>query len=86
MHPAFPGRDLVRTPSIIKHFVAYVIIAVTLASSAFAWGDIQQVNGDDFRTLIKQGDKLVRRGDYFEAEKIFKRAIEINPTNSGAKL
>jgi thioredoxin-like negative regulator of GroEL/predicted aspartyl protease len=56
------------------------------AAPALAWGDIQQVNSDDFRALLKQGDKLVRRGEYFEAEKIFKRAIEINPSHSGAKL
>ena len=54
---------------------------------AFAFGgDIQQVNSDDFRALLRQGDKLARRGEYFEAEKVFKRAIEINPSHSGAKL
>jgi tetratricopeptide (TPR) repeat protein len=62
------------------------MIALIFAAPAFAWGDIQQVNSDDFRALLKQGDKLVRRGEYFEAEKIFKRAIEINPSHSGAKL
>jgi thioredoxin-like negative regulator of GroEL/predicted aspartyl protease len=62
------------------------MITLIFAAPAFAWGDIQQVNSDDFRALLKQGDKLVRRGEYFEAEKIFKRAIEINPSHSGAKL
>lgn len=86
MHRAFSGKDLVRTPSIIKYCFALAIIAATLASSALAWGDIQQVNSDDFRALLKQGDKLARRGEYFEAEKLFKRAIEINPSHSGVKL
>ncbi len=66
--------------------VALGVIAVAIVASAFAHPDVQQVNSGDFRSLLKQGDKLVRRGEYFEAEKVFKRAIEINPTHSGAKL
>lgn len=86
MRPAFFRTNFARTPSLIKQFVACCVVTVAAATSAFSGGDIQQVNGDDFRTLLKQGDKLVRRGEYFEAEKIFKRAIEINPNHSGAKL
>ncbi len=86
MQPAFLRKDFVRTPSMIKHCFAFGLIAVVFTASAFAFGDIQQVNGDDFRTLLKQGDKLVRRGEFFEAEKIFKRAIEINPSHSGARI
>jgi tetratricopeptide (TPR) repeat protein len=86
MQSAFLRRDFVRTPSLIKHCLVFGAITAIFAASAFAWGDIQQINSDDFRSLLKQGDKLVRRGEYFEAEKVFKRAIEINPLHSGAKL
>jgi tetratricopeptide (TPR) repeat protein/predicted aspartyl protease len=86
MQSAFLRRDFVRTPSLIKNCLVSGVIAAIFAASAFAWGDIQQINSDDFRSLLKQGDKLVRRGQYFEAEKVFKRAIEINPLHSGAKL
>lgn len=75
--------DLFRTPSLIA--LAALILALALSASA-ASSDIQQVNGDDFRSLLKQGDKLVKKGEYVEAEKVFKRAIEINPNHSGAKL
>ncbi len=86
MRPAFLRKDFVRTPSLIKHCFAFGLIATVFTVSAFAFGDIQQVNGADFRTLLKQGDKLMRRGEFFEAEKTFKRAIEINPSHSGVRI
>lgn len=79
-------RVFLRTPSVTKHCLVVGAITLIFAATAFARGDIQQISGDDFRSLLKLGDKLVRRGEYFEAEKIFKRAIEINPSHSGAKL
>jgi tetratricopeptide (TPR) repeat protein len=48
--------------------------------------DIQQVKGDEIKRLVKQGDRLMRRGQYVEAERVFKRAIEIYPNNSFPKL
>src|SRR5215211_5610010 len=86
MRPAFVRKGFVRSPSFIKHFLAFGLITVTLVAPAFGRGDIQQVNSDDFRGLLKQADKLVRRGEYIEAEKIFKSAIGLNPNHSGVKL
>jgi tetratricopeptide (TPR) repeat protein/predicted aspartyl protease len=85
MRPAFFPSNLVPTPSLIKHLIRLSLVAVAASVSAFG-GDVQQVNGDDFRTLLKQGEKFVRRGEYIEAEKVYKRAVEINPAHSGAKL
>jgi tetratricopeptide (TPR) repeat protein len=86
MRPAFVRKGFVRSPSLIKYFLTLGLITITLTASALGRSDIQQVNSDDFRGLLKQADKLVRRGEYFEAEKLFKRAIGINPNHSGAKL
>ncbi|MEO8574764.1 MAG: hypothetical protein ABI481_12405, partial [Pyrinomonadaceae bacterium] len=66
MQPESVRKGFVRSPTLIKHFLALGLITVTIAASAFAGGDIQQVNSDDFRGLLKLGDKLVRRGEYFE--------------------
>lgn len=86
MRPAFTRTGFVRITSLIRRLVGPGLIITLTVSLLFASPDIQQVNGDDFRALLKQGDKLVRRGEYVEAEKIFKRAIEIDPGHSGAKL
>lgn len=86
MHAAFSRTEFGR-PSYLQFCLRSVLIALVLAcSTAFAAGDVQQVNDDDFRGLLKQGDKLVRKGEFYEAEKVFKRALEINPKHSGAKL
>ena len=58
-------------------------MAVSVAASIL---DIQQVNADDSRQLMKQAEKLVRRGSFSEAEKLFRRAISASPGNSTAKL
>ena len=86
MRPAFFRTDFVRTPSLITHLALLSIIVVTFTAPAFARGDIQQTGRDDFRSLLKQGDRHVRRGEYIEAEAAYKRAISLDPTHSGAKL
>ncbi|HUR99479.1 MAG TPA: aspartyl protease family protein [Pyrinomonadaceae bacterium] len=86
MRPAFVRKGFFRSPTLIKHFLAFGLITITLTASAFGGGDIQKVSSDDFRGLLKMGDRLVRRGEYLEAEKVFKRAIGMNPSHSGVKL
>lgn len=80
------SAKFIDAPFSIKRLAIIVLILVSQASALMAAGDIYQVNSDDFRSLLKQGDKLVRRGEYYEAEKFFTRATEIHPTHSGAKL
>src|SRR5687767_12475661 len=87
MRAAFTRKGFVQSPRLLQRTLAIGTIVFVLGSAVvFGTIDIQQVNGDDFRSLLKQGDKLVRKGEYFEAEKVFKRAIEINPSHSGARL
>ncbi|MEO6333417.1 MAG: aspartyl protease family protein [Pyrinomonadaceae bacterium] len=86
MQPAFCRTGIVRTPTLITHLLALGLVLLAVSASASDRGDVQKVNSDDFRGLLKQGEKLVRRGEYVEAEKVFKRAIGLNPSHSGAKL
>jgi Flp pilus assembly protein TadD/predicted aspartyl protease len=85
MRLEFLRASVVRTPSSINRLTLLCLVLLTLSIPALS-SDVQQVSGDDFRSLVKQAEKLARRGQYFEAEKIFKRAIEINPTHSGVRL
>lgn len=48
--------------------------------------DIGKADPDDVKQLVKQADRHIRRGDYVEAERLLKRAIEIRPDNSANKL
>lgn len=54
--------------------------------AAFAETDVGSSSTGDVKQLVKQADRLIRRGDYVEAEKLLKRAIEIRPDISGNKL
>ncbi|HXF42944.1 MAG TPA: aspartyl protease family protein, partial [Pyrinomonadaceae bacterium] len=58
-------------------------------SRAFKWlstDDVEPASKADVKQLIKQADKLVKRGNLAEAEQILKKAIEIEPKNSLARL
>ncbi|HMJ08154.1 MAG TPA: aspartyl protease family protein [Pyrinomonadaceae bacterium] len=69
-------------------FKAGIFVAVNIfviCSAAFA-SDVQQVFADETKQLIKQSEKLIRRGDLAEAEKVLRRAIALSPTDSRAKL
>jgi Flp pilus assembly protein TadD/predicted aspartyl protease len=58
-----------------------------LLASTIAFGsDVQQTGPDDVRQLRKQAQKLVRRGDLVQAEKLLRHAVEISPMFSAAKL
>jgi hypothetical protein len=69
-------------------FKAGIFVAVNIfviCSAAFA-SDVQQVFADETKQLIKQSEKLIRRGDLAEAEKVLRRAIALSPADSRAKL
>ncbi|MEO8648784.1 MAG: aspartyl protease family protein [Acidobacteriota bacterium] len=73
-------------PFRIRNFISAVFVCLAIGASAFGAGDIQQADSDDFRTLLKKGEKLARKGDLVEAEKLLNRAVAANPSHSGAKL
>ncbi len=68
-----------------KHLITYCLI-VSLSVLAAASSDAQTTETDDTRQLIKQAEKLGRRGEIVEAEKILRRVLEINPNESKTKL
>lgn len=72
-------------PFLIKRLAAAGVIVLAAAAFGFA-SDIQTVDADNFRQLVKQGDKLVKRGDYIGAEAALRRAAELNPQDTSVKL
>lgn len=71
-----------------KKRLAVVICVVTFAFSilTFANDDVQQIKVEDQRELIKKAEKLTRRGEYAEAEKVLRGVLKIAPENSKASL
>jgi Flp pilus assembly protein TadD/predicted aspartyl protease len=62
------------------------LLVISLAVFASADENFRQSESDDTRQLIKQAEKLTRKGETAEAEKILRRVIKIAPQESKAKL
>ncbi|MEJ7848990.1 MAG: aspartyl protease family protein [Pyrinomonadaceae bacterium] len=63
------------------------ILVLVCGLGVFASGsDDVQVNEDDTSRLIKQAEKMVRRGRLPDAEKLLQKVIAASPGNSTAKL
>jgi tetratricopeptide (TPR) repeat protein len=69
-----------------RQIVAVIAITLCAAVAGLGFGDIEQVPVDDVRQMIKQGDKLVHHGEYAEAEKVLRKAVDTYPANSLVKL
>lgn len=69
-----------------RRCLGILMLVCSLAVFASGSDDDVQVNGDDTRQLIKQAEKLVRRGLLAEAEKVLQKVIAASPDNSTAKL
>ena len=78
--------EFFRAPVLMRLLGQGIFILALAATTVFGEVDVQQVTDDDFRSLVRQGDKLVKKGKYSEAEKFFKRAHEIDPRHAGATL
>jgi tetratricopeptide (TPR) repeat protein len=57
-----------------------------LCLPAFAAGDTQQIEPENVRQAVKQAEKLTRKGNFAEAEKILRRIAEQNPKDSKVKI
>lgn len=75
-----------RFPFRLKHIVLSALLWAAAAGPSFGASDIFQVNTDDPRQLKKKAEKLIARGQLAEAEKLFRRIIELNPNISAPKL
>lgn len=77
-----------RFPFQTKRFAACaaaVLFVISLPFLVLASDDVQQIE-EDTRRQIKQSDKLLRKGNTAEAEKILREIIKRDPNHSAAKI
>jgi Flp pilus assembly protein TadD/predicted aspartyl protease len=72
-------------PFRIKRLAISLMLFLFAVPVVFA-DDVQQTGADDIKQLRKQAQKLVRKGDFVQAERFLRRAVEIDPNSSPAKL
>lgn len=81
-------QGVFRFPFQTKRLAAFAVVVLFVIGMPFlasASDDVQQIE-EDTRQQIKQADRLVRKGNTAEAEKILRLIIQKNPKHSTAKL
>lgn len=79
--------DVFRIPFRKKRPLFVVFLLITLfVPTLFAESGLPASDLQDVRDLIKQAEKLSRQGEFAEAEKILRKAVEIHPENARVKL
>lgn len=66
--------------------ISIALLLLFTVGSSVASPDIQKVGDDDVKRAIKLADRQIKRGGLSEAESILKKALELRPNDSSAKL
>lgn len=81
-------QGVFRFPFQTKRFAAFAVVVLFVIGMPFlasASDDVQQIE-EDTRQQIKQADRLARKGNVAEAEKLLRQILQKNPKHSPAKL
>jgi len=79
-------NDIFFLPFRVRRLIGVSLILALFGLPAIAAEDIAQTGAEETLQLIKQAEKLSKKGNIIEAEKLLRRAIELNPRLSAAKL
>ena len=66
--------------------ICIILLVIGLTVSTPANDDTQQMSSDDTRGLIKQAEKLTRKGEMTQAEEILRRVLKMDSQDAKAKL
>ena len=81
-----PAKDIFsQLPFRLRRSILVISVLSFIALPIFAEDDVKPIS-DDPKSLIKQAEKMIRRGDFAGAEQLFKRATESRPNDSEIKL
>jgi tetratricopeptide (TPR) repeat protein len=69
-----------------ERLLAAVLFLFVFPAFALASGDVQQRDIQSVKELLKQAEKLVRKGEISEAERILRRAVATYPQEARPKL
>lgn len=73
-----------------KKTITLILLLLFLPVFAFAsnnnGGDVQKIDVQDAKTMVRRAEKLTRRGEFVEAEKILRSALNLYPQNENVRL
>ncbi|MEO6589661.1 MAG: aspartyl protease family protein [Pyrinomonadaceae bacterium] len=79
-------RDFFQNSFRKSHLISFVFLILIFPAIVFAADDVQQTDFQGIREMLKQAEKLSRKGEFAEAEKILRRAVASYPQDKNAKL
>jgi tetratricopeptide (TPR) repeat protein len=78
---------IIQIPFHKKRLIGLIcLITMFLSATALAGDDVQRTDAEDTRELIKRAEKLTKKGEVAEAEKILRRVLKINAKEPRVKL
>lgn len=80
------SRTFTRKLRLLRTVVSALLLSIAISGSALAADDVQRIEPQETKKLLKQAKKLFRKGEIAEAEKILRRVIATNPQHAEAKL
>ncbi|HUF04245.1 MAG TPA: aspartyl protease family protein [Aridibacter sp.] len=80
------SRIFSRKLRLLRTVVSALVLMISISGSALAADDVQRIEPQETKKLLKQAKKLFRKGEIAEAEKILRRVIATNPQHAEAKL
>src|SRR5215204_2153835 len=76
-------HSFLRKKPIVLILILLLLPAFTFANSN---NDVQKVDVQDAKSMIRRAEKLTRRGEFIEAEKILRSALNLYPKNENVRL
>ncbi len=73
-------------PFLTKRCLVTILLLLVFLGTFAAGADDVQVDTNDVKKLLKQAKNLIRKGDLEQAESVVRRAIEIGPDRSAARV
>jgi tetratricopeptide (TPR) repeat protein len=75
-------RPFSRRASFLLRGLFCICLATVAATAVVRAEDVQRADSGEARQLARQGEKAIRKGDLVSAEKLFLRAIDLDPANA----
>ena len=79
-------ENILRFSPRLRRVLLPAFTLILLVSSFAVATSSEAAGADDLKKLLKEATKLQRAGSYVEAEAVLRRAIDLAPTRSEAKV
>lgn len=81
------SRSLFQMPlNMVQSALILIILSLNISAFGYQAENVQNINPPEIKKILKQAEKLQRKGEIVEAEKILRQSITAFPQHNKAKL